>query len=153
MSKDLATKGRKNPRQIPDCKSCRQELGGEKCPLLPFLVNEGKARMRRVHTGKLQANWETIPAGSEVPMDYSGVQKISGTEESLSKQWEAHASFLHTLRTRRTDHWEDTYKWQRACWALMCGRWEDAHGWSVEVAFTCWAPTRAKCEIKLTDCC
>lgn len=33
----------KNP-QVPHCKSCSQGLQGEKCPLLPLLVNEGKAR-------------------------------------------------------------------------------------------------------------
>lgn len=148
VSKDLAAKWGKNPRQIPDCKSCSQELQGGKCPLLPLLVNEGKAQMQRPHTGKVQLPKQYHSSQSSI----TAPKRMAVGYRNLGwKSFQAHASFLHTLNSRRTGLWEGGHELQRTCWALMCGRGGDAHGWCVEVAFTCWASTHGECEIKLTQ--
>lgn len=115
-------------------KSCSQELQGEECPLAGDWRESPSVETSYGQTGGRLGNYRSR---SEIPMDYSGVQKPSGLEEFPSKQWGAHASFLRSLSTGRTDLWEGGHEGQRACWALTCGRWEGAHGWYVEVASTC----------------
>lgn len=86
---------------------------------------KGKPKCReftQANGSKLQANWEIIIVRSEMPMDYTGVQKLPGMGEFLSKQWGGRASFLPALSTGRTDHWEGGHECQRACWSLEDGK-------------------------------